>query len=84
MFARGLKSKIAINIAGILLLGMLLIDFVTISTAQRDIVGNEITKGFLLISAFQEARSRLPIYGHRAGRLLPIYPDCYRDHMWLG
>ena len=54
MFARGLKSNIAINIAGILLLGMLLIDFVTVSTAQRDFVGNEITKGFLLISAFQD------------------------------
>jgi signal transduction histidine kinase len=39
--------------AGILLLGMLLIDFVTISTVQRDFVGNEIRKGFLLISAFQ-------------------------------
>ena len=53
MFTRGLKSNIAINMAGILLLGMLLIDFVTISTAQRDFVGNEITKGFMLISAFQ-------------------------------
>lgn len=54
MFTRGLKSNIAVNIAGILLLSMLLIDVVTISTAQRDFVGNEITKGFLLISAFQD------------------------------
>ncbi len=54
MFTRGLRSNIAINLAGILLLGMLLIDFVTISTAQRDFVENEITKGYLLISAFQD------------------------------
>jgi signal transduction histidine kinase len=36
--------------AGILLFGMLLIDFVTISTVQRDFVRNEIAKGFLFVS----------------------------------
>lgn len=36
--------------AGILLCGMLLIDFVTISTVQRNFVRNEIAKGFLFIS----------------------------------
>jgi signal transduction histidine kinase len=55
-----LKSNIAINMAGILLLGMLLIDFVTISTAQRDFVSNEIQKGYLLISAFQDHLARYP------------------------
>jgi len=54
VFARGLKSNIAITMAGILLLGMLLIDFVTISTAQRDYVRNEIAKGFLLMAAFED------------------------------
>jgi two-component system NtrC family sensor kinase len=54
VFPRGLKSNIAINMAGVLLLGMVLIDFVTISTAQRDFFGNEKAKGFLLIAALED------------------------------
>ncbi len=54
MFPRGLKSNIAINIAGVLLLGMLLIGFVTIITTQQDFVRSEIFKGQLLISLFKD------------------------------
>jgi two-component system, NtrC family, sensor kinase len=55
MLLRGLKSNIVINIAVILLLGMLLIEFVTIMTAQRDMIRFEISKGNLLISSFKES-----------------------------
>ncbi|OQY13815.1 MAG: hypothetical protein B6I30_02240 [Desulfobacteraceae bacterium 4572_187] len=54
MLLRGLKSNIAINIAVILLVGMLLIEFVTIITAQRDMIRLEILRGNLLISSFKE------------------------------
>ena len=54
MFPRGLKSNIAINIAAVLLLGMLLIGFVTIITTQRDFVRYEISKGSLLFSVFED------------------------------
>lgn len=52
---RGLKPNIAINIAVILLVGMLLIEFVTIITAQRDMIRFEISRGNLLISSFKES-----------------------------
>jgi len=55
MLLRGLKSNIAINIAVILLGGMLLIEFVTIITAQRDMIHSEILRGNLLISSFKES-----------------------------
>jgi two-component system, NtrC family, sensor kinase len=55
MLLRGLKSNIAINIAVILLVGMLLIEFVTIITAQRDMIRFEILRGNLLISSFKES-----------------------------
>ena len=55
MLFRGLKSNIAINIAVILLVGMLLIEFVTIITAQRDMIRLEILRGNLLISSFKES-----------------------------
>jgi len=54
MLLRGLKSNIAINIGVILLVGMLLIGFVTMMTAQRDMVRSEILRGNLLISSINE------------------------------
>jgi two-component system, NtrC family, sensor kinase len=45
MAARGLKTKIAINITLFLLLGMVAIDFVTLMTAQRNLIRAEIEKG---------------------------------------
>jgi signal transduction histidine kinase len=54
MLLRGLKSNIAINISIILLLGMLLIEFVTIITAQREMIRSEILRGNLLIHSFSE------------------------------
>jgi two-component system, NtrC family, sensor kinase len=45
MAARGLKTKIAINITLFLLLGMVSIDLVTMMTAQRNLVRAETAKG---------------------------------------
>ena len=45
MAARGLKTKIAINITSFLLLGMLSIDLVTMMTAQRNLIRAETAKG---------------------------------------
>jgi signal transduction histidine kinase len=44
MFIRGLKTKIAINMAVLLLLGMISIDLVTMMTARRDLIRAEISK----------------------------------------
>ncbi len=45
MIARGLKAKLAINLALLLLLGMLSIDLVTMVTAQRNLIRSEVSKG---------------------------------------
>jgi len=51
MFARGLKTNTAINLAVFLLLAMLSIDFVMIIKAKRDLLQSEIAKGYLFITA---------------------------------
>lgn len=50
MFIRGLKTKIAINMAVLLLLGMVSIDLVTMMTAKRDLIRSEISKANHLLS----------------------------------
>jgi signal transduction histidine kinase len=45
MVTRGLKTKITINLALLLLLGMISIDLVTMVTAQRNLIRSEISKG---------------------------------------
>lgn len=45
MGTRGLKAKIAISITLFLLLGMFSIDFVTMMTAQSNLIRSEVTKG---------------------------------------
>ena len=52
IFPRGLKANIITHIAGLLLLGMILIDFVTIITVQRDLLKSERARGLLLLSEF--------------------------------
>lgn len=51
MFSRGLKTNIVINMAIILILAMLMVDFVMTITAQRDLVRSEQIRGDLLLSA---------------------------------
>lgn len=54
MFARGLKTKIAINIAILFFIAMLLINIVTVITAKRDIIRKEASKGFFILSTLEE------------------------------
>jgi hypothetical protein len=44
MFIRGLRTKIAFNIAILFFVAMLLINVVTVMTAKRDIIRNEASK----------------------------------------
>jgi signal transduction histidine kinase len=50
VFIRGLKTKIAFNIAILLFVAMLLVNIVTVMTAQRDIIRKEVSKGQFLLS----------------------------------
>ena len=50
MFIRGLKTKIAFNIAILLFVAMLLVNIVTVMTAQRDIIRKEVSKGQFILS----------------------------------
>ena len=54
MFARGLKAKIAINIAILFFMAMLLINVVTVMTAKRDIIRKEASRGFFILSTLEE------------------------------
>ena len=50
MFFRGLKTKIAFNIAILFFVAMLLINIITVMTAQRDIIRKEVSKGQFILS----------------------------------
>jgi len=54
MFPRGLKTKIAVNITILLLLGMLSINLVTMMTAKRDLIRAEVTKAFFFMAVIDE------------------------------
>ena len=52
---RGLKAKIAINIAVLLFLAMLLIDVVTIATVKRELIRSAVLKADLLINSVKHS-----------------------------
>jgi signal transduction histidine kinase len=54
MFARGLKTKIAMNIVMLLIVAMILINLVIVATTQRDLIRAEISKGEMLLSRLEE------------------------------
>ena len=54
MFPRSLKSKIGLNLAVVLLLGMLLIDAVMIASAQNSLIRAVVSKGDFLLSRLQD------------------------------
>ncbi len=53
MFIRGLRTKIALNIAILLFVAMLLINIVTVMTAKRDIIRKEAARGQFILSALK-------------------------------
>ena len=54
MFIRGLKAKIAINIAMLLLVAMLLIVLVTMVTVKRELIRSEIYRANILLASLEE------------------------------
>jgi signal transduction histidine kinase len=54
MFLRGLKSKIAFNIAILLLVAMLLIVLVTMVTVKRELIRSEIYSANILLTSIEE------------------------------
>jgi len=55
VFIRGLKAKMAINLAVLLLLAMVLIDLVTIVTIKRELIRSEIYKASLLLKSIEHS-----------------------------
>jgi hypothetical protein len=53
VFIRGLKTKIAFNIAILFLVAMLLVNIVTVMTAQRDIIRKEVSRGQFILSTIE-------------------------------
>jgi two-component system NtrC family sensor kinase len=53
VFIRGLKTKIAFNIAILFFVAMLLINIVTVMTAQRDIVRKEVSRGQFILATLE-------------------------------
>lgn len=59
MFHRGLKFNVAVNIAFLLLPAMILINLVTSTSEQKNLIRSEVSKGYLLISAFEDKLKNL-------------------------
>jgi two-component system NtrC family sensor kinase len=53
VFIRGLKTKIAFNIAILFFVAMLLINIVTVMTAQREIIHKEVSLGHFILSTLE-------------------------------
>ncbi len=60
MIFGSLKTKIAVNLAILLLIAMFLIDFIAVSTSQREIIRSEITRGELFIAVIQKSLKYFP------------------------
>jgi signal transduction histidine kinase len=71
VFIRGLKAKIAINIALLLFLAMILIDLVTIVTIKRELMRSEVIKANILLTSFKQSILHGDIL---AGRKLDLSP----------
>ena len=76
MFTRGLRTKIAVNIAVLLLLAMMLIDLIAIVIVKRELIRSEVFKADFLLSAFENNLFNGVIVDGRSsdippGRLLP-------------
>ena len=72
MFLRGLKAKIAVNIASLLLVAMLLIVLVTMVTVKRELIRSEIYSASILLTTIEE---NLLNYMVPAGTISGIIPD---------
>lgn len=61
MFVRGLRTKIAVNLAVLLLLAMVLIDLVSIVTVRRELIHSEVSKANQLLSFLEKDSASIPV-----------------------
>jgi signal transduction histidine kinase len=78
MFFRGLKAKIALNIAVLLLVAMLLIVLVTMVTVKRELIRSEIHSANILLTSVEE---NLLDGMATAGSVSGIIPDPFITRM---
>jgi signal transduction histidine kinase len=60
MFVRRLRTKIAINLAMLLLLAMVLIDMVSMVTVRRELIRSEVSKANLFLSFLKDDLPNIP------------------------
>ncbi len=58
MFIRRLRTKIAVNIAVLLLMAMILIDLVSVVTVRRELIRSEVSKASLILSFIKDELNR--------------------------
>lgn len=68
MFSSGLRTKISVNLALLLLLAMFSIDFILVIMTQRDLIRSEISKGNIFISSMERQIINLLEAGDNPGR----------------
>ena len=71
MFARGLKAKIAFNIAILLLIAMLLIVMVTLVTVKRELIRFEISRANILLASLEDNILNGMASAEGASKLIP-------------
>ncbi len=54
MFVRRLRTKIAINLAMLLLMAMMLIDLVSMVTVRRELIRSEVSRANLLLAYLKD------------------------------
>ena len=60
MFVRRLRTKIAINLAMLLLLAMVLIDMVSMVTVRRELIRSEVSKANLFLYFLKDDLKNIP------------------------
>ena len=78
MFVRRLRTKIAINLAMLLLLAMVLIDLVSMVTIRRELIRSEVSRADLLLAFLQE---NLPSTSAGSGERSGLEPESLLNKM---
>ena len=72
MFASGLRTKITIHLALLLLLGMFLTDFVLVRMTQRDMIRAEMSRGTIFISAVEKELTAFLVSENPSSRTMDV------------
>ena len=68
MLFHGLKTNIAINLAGLLFTGMILISFVMISTFQKELIAFEISKADIFAASIENSFQYISTLKHKSAQ----------------